>query len=153
MSIFQKLFHSGAKDIINGAEKVLDKVVTSDEEKMKAKNELSEIVFNALDQLYDNQKSIVELEAKGNWLQRSWRPILMLSFGFIVIYAYFIEPAFVDTDKPIADTLNDNFWGLLKIGMGGYIIGRSAEKISRTVTANIDMPFLRKKDRKDNAVG
>ena len=117
------------------------------------KNELSEIVLNSLNQLHENQQSIIALEAKGNWLQRSWRPILMLSFGFIVIYAYFIEPAFIDTQSPISESLNDNFWGLLKIGMGGYIIGRSAEKISQTVTSNIDMPFMKKKDRKNNIVG
>jgi len=88
-------------------------------------------------------------EARGNWLQRSWRPILMLAFGFIVVYAYFFEPAFLlnEGEHGIANTLNPNFWGLLKLGVGGYIIGRSTEKVASTVTSRVDIPFLRKKDR------
>ena len=76
------------------------------------------------------QTEIIVAEAKGNWLQRSWRPILMLSFGFIVIYVKFIGPLF---GLPIP-TLEVEFWELLKIGIGGYVVGRSAEKIAKGVT-------------------
>ena len=69
-------------------------------------------------------------EAKGNWLQRSWRPILMLSFGFIVIYNKFAAPLF---GWPIP-ILEGEFWTLLQIGIGGYVVGRSAEKIADKIT-------------------
>ena len=78
------------------------------------------------------QTEIIVTEAKGNWLQRSWRPILMLAFGFIVIYIKFIAPLFNLTTPE----LENEFWNLLQLGIGGYVIGRSAEKISKNVTFN-----------------
>ncbi len=151
MSFLSKLFSKGANDLIKSGGNVIDQIATSDEEKMKAKNELSKHVFDALGKIQEGQREVLLSETRGNWLQRSWRPILMLAFGFIVIYAYFIEPAFfLGADETgIAESLNDNFWGLLKLGIGGYIIGRSTEKVAGTVTNRIDMPFLRKKDRKN----
>ena len=76
------------------------------------------------------QTEIIVAEAKGNFIQRSWRPILMLSFGFIVIYVKFAAPLF---GLPIPE-LEIEFWELLKIGIGGYVVGRSAEKIADKIT-------------------
>jgi hypothetical protein len=76
------------------------------------------------------QTEIVLAEANGNWLQRSWRPILMLAFGFIVIYVKFIAPLFDLRIPP----LENEFWNLLQLGIGGYVVGRSAEKIAGNIT-------------------
>ena len=54
----------------------------------------------------------------------------MLAFGFIVIYVKFIGPVF----DLIIPELELEFWELLKIGIGGYVVGRSAEKISQNIT-------------------
>lgn len=54
----------------------------------------------------------------------------MLSFGFIVIYVKFVGPLF-DLRIPV---LEDEFWTLLQIGIGGYVVGRSAEKIADKIT-------------------
>jgi hypothetical protein len=74
------------------------------------------------------QTDIIIAEAKGNWMQRSWRPLLMLAFGFIVIYVKFIGPLF---NLPIPE-LEIEFWDLLKIGIGGYVVGRTGEKMMTT---------------------
>jgi len=145
MGFLSKLFSGGAKEILDGASNILDKTVTNEGEKMQAKQELSEVVLSALNSLQNAQRDIIMAETKGNWLQRSWRPLLMLLFGFIVAYAKFIAPAF---NLPNAE-LEPEFWGLMQIGVGGYVVGRSVEKISGNVTRNIDLPFVRKKDRKD----
>ena len=78
------------------------------------------------------QTDVILAEAKGNWLQRSWRPILMLAFGFIVIYVKFIAPLF---GLPIP-TLENEFWDLLQLGIGGYVVGRSVEKVAGNITVN-----------------
>lgn len=114
------------KDLLGG----LDKLFTSKEEKIKAENVIKQILIEKQLELQKMQTEIIVTEAKGNWLQRSWRPILMLSFGFIVIYVKFIAPLFNLTTPE----LEIEFWELLKIGIGGYVIGRSAEKISKNVT-------------------
>ena len=151
MSILSKIFSKGANDLLTSGGKIIDNIATSEEEKLKAKNELSATVFEALSNLQNAQRDVIVTEAKGNWLQRSWRPILMLAFGFIVVYAYFFEPAFLlgKEDEGVSEILDPKFWELLKLGVGGYIIGRSTEKVASTVTNKIDMPFFRKKDRKD----
>ena len=112
--------------------KVIDGLFTSDEERLKAKNEVFKVLQEQQLELQKLQTEIVLAEANGNWLQRSWRPILMLAFGFIVIYVKFIAPLF---SLPIPP-LENEFWNLLQLGIGGYVVGRSAEKIASNITVN-----------------
>lgn len=123
---------------------VVDNLSTSDDEKLKAKNDLSTIVLSSLSNVIDAQREALVTEIKGNWLQRSWRPLLMLAFGFIVVYEYFIAPVF----SLHSAGLPERFFDLLEIGIGGYVIGRTIEKTTATLTKNTDISFLRKKDRK-----
>lgn len=110
---------------------VIDNLFTSDEERIKAKNEIFKVLQEKELELQKMQTEIIVAEAKGNWLQRSWRPILMLSFGFIIIYTKFISQL---STKLITPVLEPEFWNLLEIGIGGYVIGRSAEKIANKVS-------------------
>tara|TARA_B100000768_G_scaffold92412_1_gene86400 strand:- start:20935 stop:21330 length:396 start_codon:yes stop_codon:yes gene_type:complete len=115
---------SVVKDLLGG----LDNLFTSKEEKIKAENVIKQILIQKELELQKMQTEVIVAEAKGNWLQRSWRPILMLSFGFIVIYVKFVGPLF-DFRIPI---LEDEFWTLLQIGIGGYVVGRTGEKMMKT---------------------
>lgn len=112
---------SVVKDLLAG----LDKLFTSKEEKIKAENVIKQILIEKKLELQKMQTEIILAEANGNWLQRSWRPILMLSFGFIVIYVKFIAPIFGLT----IPELENEFWILLQIGIGGYVVGRTGEKM------------------------
>ena len=114
---------SVVKDILGG----LDNLFTSKEEKIKAENVIKQILVQKELELQRMQTDIILAEAKGNWLQRSWRPILMLAFGFIVIYVKFIAPLF---DLRIPE-LENEFWNLLQLGIGGYVIGRTGEKMMK----------------------
>lgn len=114
-----------------------DKNFTSKEEKLKAKNELLTEANKLVSQVLEAQKEILLSETTGNKLQRSWRPIVMLAFAFIVVYSFFIQPAIFPNAVNISETLPADFWGLLKIGMGGYVIGRSVEKSSVKIAESI----------------
>ena len=116
-------------NVIKDIGKVIDDIFTNDEERQRAKNELVKIIQQKELELQKMQTEIIVAEAKGNWLQRSWRLILMLAFGFIVIYVQFIAPLF---DLKIPE-LENEFWNLLQLGIGGYVIGRSAEKIADNI--------------------
>jgi len=111
--------------VISEITKVIDELFTSDEERMHAKNEILKVLKEQQLELQRLQTEIIVAEANGNWLQRSWRPMLMLAFGFIVIYVKFIAPLF---SLPIPP-LENEFWNLLQIGIGGYVIGRTGEKM------------------------
>ena len=115
---------SVVKDLLGG----LDNLFTSKEEKIQAKNVIKQILIQKELELQKMQTEIIVTEAKGNWLQRSWRPILMLAFGFIVIYVKFLAPLF---DLRIPE-LENEFWNLLQLGIGGYVIGRTGEKMMTT---------------------
>ncbi|MEM0939352.1 MAG: 3TM-type holin [Bacteroidota bacterium] len=149
MKFLSKIFSGGANDILDKGSKIIDNLTTSDHEKSMAKNELTDIVMTSLANIQNAQKEIIVTESSGNWLQRSWRPIVMLSFAFIVVYSFFIQPAFFPQSVAIKEALPEQFWQLLELGIGGYVIGRSVEKVATTVTKNADLPFVRKKDRKD----
>jgi len=142
-NILTKIFGKGGEEITKTIAETVDGLSTSDDEKAAAKEKLTNTVLTNLVNVIQAQTSIITTEGQGNFLQRSWRPILMLAFGFIVIYEYFISRVF---NLPQSD-LPENFWALLELGMGGYVIGRSVEKVTDTVTKNIDISFLKKKDR------
>ena len=144
MSILKNIFSGAAKEIIGEAGKIIDGVTTTDLEKAGAKEKLYDVISSRLTELATLQHNVLLAEAKGSWIQRSWRPLVMLSFAGIVVYEHFISPVFGTPQT----ALPDQFWSLLELGLGGYVIGRSLEKISTTFAANPDIAFLRKKDRK-----
>jgi len=120
------------KDLFGGITNILDELFTTEEERIQARNKIQQLILNQEDKINELKASIINTEAKGNFLQRSWRPILMLLFGLIVAYNYFIALVF---GLPTVEFAVD-FWSLLKIGIGGYVVGRSAEKISENITIN-----------------
>ncbi len=143
MGILSNLFTKEAGDLAGTIGGVVDNLSTSDDEKSAAKAELTNVVLGSLNRLQEAQKEVLVTELKGNWLQRSWRPILMMTFGAILVCKWFGW-----TDANIDHELEIKLMDIVQLGLGGYVIGRSAEKIAGTVTQNIDMPFLKKKDRK-----
>lgn len=64
-----------------------------------------------------------------NRLTRTWRPILMLLFGFIVFNNYIIHPWILALfGIAVMIPIPEAMWSLLQLGIGGFIIGRSIEK-------------------------
>ena len=84
--------------------------------------ELESKVLEIESKVKQAQAGVIIAEAQGDsWLQRSWRPITMLIFVAIILVNQF-------GIFPIA--LSPEIWGVLKIGIGGYVVGRSAEKVA-----------------------
>jgi hypothetical protein len=111
---------------------VIDEVV---EDKDKANQLKATIQLQAMNfaetELKEATKVILE-EARGNWLQRTWRPILMMVVIAIIANNYIIYPyasAFLGGEMTVMLDLPDTLWKLLYIGVGGYVVGRSAEKV------------------------
>lgn len=107
---------------------LIDKLHTSEAEKLEARNSLFEIqtamALKLLDyesKLLESQASVINSEATGqSWMQRNWRPITMLTFLVLVV---------CDSFGLLANPLAPEAWTLLQLGLGGYVVGRSAEKI------------------------
>lgn len=122
--------------VIEPVTKLIDDLHTSDEEKMVIRNQMLQLQATAYAQALDYEKSqlqakadIIKAEAQGqSWLQRSWRPITMLTFLLLVV---------LDSFGLLASPLADEAWQLLQIGLGGYVVGRSLEKIAPTVASGL----------------
>lgn len=116
-------------EIFKPAAKLIDDLHTSDEEKLTLKNKLTVIqnemhskVIDYETKLLDSQSSIIIAEASGqSWMQRNWRPITMLTFLGLVV---------CDSFGWLANPLAAEAWTLLQIGLGGYVTGRSIEKVA-----------------------
>ena len=119
-------------DIFQPLADVIDELHTSEEERAKARGVLLSVQAKALDTVMEYEKEllrvkekIITAEATGHsWLQRNWRPITMLVFVSIIVYNHVLAPIFSLTLAPIPQDL----WDVIKIGIGGYIVGRSVEK-------------------------
>jgi len=75
-------------------------------------------------------KTIVAEANSEHWVVASWRPITMLVFVAIIANNYIFAPYFKSWgyDVPTLD-IPPNMWTLLQLGIGGYIAGRSGEKM------------------------
>ncbi len=144
-----ELFGGKAAETIGN---VVDSVTTSTDEKLRAKKEIGEVIFNALSNLANAQRDVLVAEMTGSKLQRSWRPIVMLLFAFIIIFHYAVYPIMLTFKPglPMLPDLKTEFWSLLKIGLGGYVIGRSVEKTAKTFSKGVDLPMFRRRDRKNS---
>lgn len=122
--------------ILSPVEKIIDELHTSEEEKLQIKTQLQELrysfqkeVLNYETELAKAQSSIITAEAKGNWLSKSWRPILMLSITAMLINNYILL-VYLPGAKPI--DFPPELFTLLTVGVGGYVIGRSGEKMVKS---------------------
>jgi hypothetical protein len=141
--MFDKLL--GIKDVIGDVIKpvtdLVDNLHTSEEEKMmvkeridKIKNELTFRLIDTYNKEIEAKKDIIVAEAKGSWLQSNWRPVLMLTIVAIVANNYIVYPYLsMFTEKAVILDLPDKLWNLMLVGVGGYIAGRTGEKITDTI--------------------
>jgi hypothetical protein len=114
------------------AAKLVDELHTSDEERLTLANKLAVIqnemhskILDYESKLLAAQSGIITAEANGqSWMQRNWRPITMLTFLALVVF---------DSFGWLANPLASEAWTLLQIGLGGYVTGRSLEKIADKV--------------------
>ena len=110
---------------------LVDNLHTSDEERLAAKGVLLQLQTGLMSQtlvyetkLAESQANIIVAEATANsWLTRTWRPITMLTFVALVVWSQF-------TGMEIPPDL----WFVIKIGLGGYLGGRSVEKSVASIT-------------------
>lgn len=89
--------------------------------------------------------AIISAEAKsGYWLAAIWRPLTMLVFLGIILASWlgYVPPHFNDPMSPMMERIFD----LMQLGIGGYIGGRTLEKIvSQVGVAGVLKKFIEKK--------
>ena len=100
---------------------VIETLSLSAREKQQLQCRITEVLLRWDTESQGRQERVLSAEAGGNWLQRSWRPLVMLVFAAVVLVGSFVPLPMLDDGS--------RFWDLLEIGLGGYILGRGVEAI------------------------
>lgn len=112
----------------------IEKAVPDKDLQEKLKSQLQTQLLQSHTQELKAAASIIEAEAKAGWFASSWRPLLMYVLIFILVWNYVIGPVIkIFMGAVITFELPGDVWSLLQIGLGGYVLGRSAESVARTM--------------------
>ena len=120
--------------------KALDAFVKDQELRRKLEADLQGKLTEHLGKSEELGQAVVMAEIKSeDWLTRNWRPMVMLTLmGFIVFVGLVLPALDVVFGHPVTfnprwSALPPQFWDFLSIGVGGYIGGRTLEKVAREV--------------------
>lgn len=117
--------------ILEAGLRILDKVIPDPTAKAEATRKLLEIQQSGQLKELEASMTVVVAEAKSeHWLTANWRPVTMLSFVAIIVNNYIIYPylSLFWSEAPVL-AIPPDMWELLKIGLGGYVVGRTSEKL------------------------
>ncbi len=94
-------------------------------EAAKAQAELNNALMANAAKIEEAAAAIIADEAKSeHWLASSWRPLVMLTFTALIVARWLGYSA-----PGISEAEVLKLWDIVQLGLGGYVIGRSAEKI------------------------
>ena len=125
-----------ADKVAGVALKVIGEFHASPEDKMKMQTAILQAQAAAQTEALEYEKHILTQHAENiraeiksdSWLAANWRPMVMLGL-FLLVAAHWVGLTPENIDAKQADGLLD----IVKIGLGGYTLGRSAEKIAKTI--------------------
>ena len=122
-------------NLVSAVGEIVDRLTLPGREKKQLETDILRLLIAVEEKTISEQAASIREEARGNWLQRSWRPIVMLVFTLIILAGTFLNlPILADTSR---------FWDLLEIGLGGYIIGRGATRqLSPQTSPEITLVFI-----------
>lgn len=94
-------------------------------EQAKVEAEVQQALWQNASALNQAAADIIKAEAASeHWLAANWRPLLMLTFGGLIVARWL---GWAAPDLSEAEYIK--LWDIVQLGIGGYTIGRSAEKI------------------------
>jgi hypothetical protein len=108
----------------------LDRFIPDKTQAAQAKAALDQLNASNEAQQYLAAADIVKTEAASeSWLTRSWRPITMIWLLVLISCHLF---GLTDVAH-VSEVQYDFMWKLLEIGIGGYTISRSVEKVAPSI--------------------
>lgn len=107
---------------------VADRILQDPEHELKRielQQALQAAVLERTSEIERAAAEVVRAEAQGqSWLQRTWRPVTMLVFVGLIVARWLGWSA-----PNIGEAESLKLWNIIELGFGGYVIGRSAEKV------------------------
>jgi len=109
--------------------KLIDRLLPDEGAKDAARAELLKMMQEGELRELAARAEIITAEAKSeSWLAQSWRPITMLVFTALIVARWLGWSA-----PGIGEAEVLQLWSIVELGLGGYVIGRTAEKIAPTI--------------------
>ena len=116
--------------ILGPVNNIIDELKFSGEEKGKLKTKINGQILGVIPQILEYERNLIAEKASiirselsdGNWFSKSWRPFVMIVFTFLLVTSYLGLTT-------VKESLQIELLGIIKFGLSGYIVGRSAEKI------------------------
>lgn len=108
--------------------KVLDRFIPDKEAQRQAQHEITTTLVEHQQELDVAAASVIKAEAESkSWLASSWRPLTMLTFVALIVARWFGWAAPSLTPEEYL-----KLWDIVYLGLGGYVMGRTGEKILGT---------------------
>ncbi len=110
---------------------VLKRILPDKDQQQQAISNFNELVLSGEIKQFEKRADIIIAEAKSEHVLTSqWRPITMLVFVMIIANNYILAP-YLDAifSWSVELEIPQDLWDLLKIGLGGYVVGRTGEKM------------------------
>ena len=116
---------------------VAERYFDNKDDQQAFKNAVELEILKNQKEFQDLSANIVLAEAKSeHWLTSAWRPLTMVLFALVIavnilIIPYILTPILwmLGIPVPVFMDVPPEIWNLITIGLGGYVGGRSGEKM------------------------
>lgn len=99
-------------------------------EKAKAEAEAMRQLLAHQGEIEAAAAKIIQTEAAStHWLAANWRPLTMITFTALIVARWM---GWVAPNLSEAEYLK--LWSIIEFGLGGYVVGRSVEKIAPSIS-------------------
>ena len=127
MSILNKIFSGGAKELVKGVGGVLDNLTTTKEEKLEAQRKIQELVSDYETKMEQNITDRWKADMNSDsWLSKNVRPLVLIFLVVSTVLMIFIDAG------TIKFTVEQKWTDLLQLVLitviGAYFGGRTMEK-------------------------
>lgn len=114
---------------LNIGDKLIDRLWQDPSKRDEARLELMKLAQQGeLNELLPRAEIIKTEAASSHWLAANWRPLVMLTFTALIVARWFGWAA-----PNLAEAEYLKLWSIVELGLGGYVIGRSVEKVAPSV--------------------
>jgi len=113
--------------------KVIGNLFPDPEQKAKAEAEMMKSLLAHQAEIEGAAAKIIQTEAASqHWLAANWRPLTMIVFVALIVARWFGWAA-----PNLAEEEYLKLWSIVEFGLGGYVVGRSVEKIAPSIAGAI----------------
>jgi len=111
--------------------KVVSNLFPDPAERAKAEAEALRQLLEHQGEIEQAAAKIIQTEAAStHWLAANWRPLTMITFTALIVARWM---GWVAPNLSEAEYLK--LWSIIEFGLGGYVVGRSVEKIAPSIAS------------------